>query len=162
MDAYHPELAGGTGKQADHGLAAEIGGRVPRMMLAGGLTAENVASTIDDAFGECVIVTPTVFRPNHQPMPDASQAFQTIATFTWRSKIVFKQNSGAMLQQQEALIETRAPVFSFSRHNLPMSLQHLWQVTRLSDGNVFEISSVEPDGVSRILVQTKQLGRPTQ
>jgi phosphoribosylanthranilate isomerase len=46
VDAYHPDLAGGTGKQADLGLAAEIAAQVPRMMLAGGLTPENVAATI--------------------------------------------------------------------------------------------------------------------
>ncbi|MBX3085503.1 MAG: phosphoribosylanthranilate isomerase [Anaerolineae bacterium] len=46
VDAYHPDLAGGTGKQADLELAAEIAASVPRLMLAGGLTADNVATTI--------------------------------------------------------------------------------------------------------------------
>ena len=46
VDAYHPDLAGGTGKQADLDLAAGIAARVPRMMLAGGLTPENIAATV--------------------------------------------------------------------------------------------------------------------
>jgi phosphoribosylanthranilate isomerase len=46
VDAYHPDLAGGTGTTADSDLAAQIALRVPRLMLAGGLTPENVADTV--------------------------------------------------------------------------------------------------------------------
>ena len=123
---------------------------------------ENVAAAIDDAFGECVIVTPTLFKPNHQPIADTATAFQTVATFTWRNVVKFKQNSGTAFQTQEPFVESREPVFSFSRHNLPMALKHLWQITRLCDGNVFEITKVEPDGVARIVVNAVQLGRQEQ
>lgn len=46
LDAYHPTLAGGTGHVADWTLAAAINQRVPRLMLAGGLTPANVAEAI--------------------------------------------------------------------------------------------------------------------
>lgn len=46
VDAYHPDLAGGTGRRADFELAGRLVSAVDRMMLAGGLTPENVAETI--------------------------------------------------------------------------------------------------------------------
>jgi phosphoribosylanthranilate isomerase len=46
IDAYHPELAGGTGHTGDWALAAHIAAGVPRLMLAGGLTPDNVADAI--------------------------------------------------------------------------------------------------------------------
>ncbi len=46
LDAYHPALYGGTGEQASADLVAFTKQRVPRMMLAGGLTPENVAERV--------------------------------------------------------------------------------------------------------------------
>jgi phosphoribosylanthranilate isomerase len=43
VDAYHPALYGGTGEQASFVVAMTVRESVPRMMLAGGLTPENVA-----------------------------------------------------------------------------------------------------------------------
>lgn len=45
LDAYHPTLYGGTGHVTDWTLAADIAGRYP-VMLAGSLTAENVAEAV--------------------------------------------------------------------------------------------------------------------
>jgi phosphoribosylanthranilate isomerase len=45
IDGYHPGLHGGTGKRADWDLAAEIAAVAP-LILAGGLTPENVADAI--------------------------------------------------------------------------------------------------------------------
>jgi phosphoribosylanthranilate isomerase len=45
LDTYHPTLHGGTGQVADWRLAAGIAARY-RIMLAGGLTPENVAEAI--------------------------------------------------------------------------------------------------------------------
>ncbi|MFN8454106.1 MAG: hypothetical protein U0401_05415 [Anaerolineae bacterium] len=42
LDAYHPNLYGGTGQVADWGMAAAIARRYP-ILLAGSLTPENVA-----------------------------------------------------------------------------------------------------------------------
>lgn len=46
VDAYHPALYGGTGEQASAEIALAVRARVPRLMLAGGLTPENVAERI--------------------------------------------------------------------------------------------------------------------
>lgn len=46
LDTYHPALRGGTGEAADWGLAAELKQLTPRLMLAGGLTADNVADAV--------------------------------------------------------------------------------------------------------------------
>ncbi len=46
IDAYHPKLPGGTGLTVDWSMASELAGSVPRLMLAGGLTPENVAKAV--------------------------------------------------------------------------------------------------------------------
>lgn len=46
VDAYHPQLYGGTGEQASAEVAVAVREQTPRLMLAGGLTPENVASRI--------------------------------------------------------------------------------------------------------------------
>jgi phosphoribosylanthranilate isomerase len=43
LDAYHPSLLGGTGEQVNVELALAVKAKVPRLMLAGGLTPDNVA-----------------------------------------------------------------------------------------------------------------------
>lgn len=45
MDAYHPALRGGVGQTGDWSLAATLAGQ-HRLLLAGGLTADNVAEAI--------------------------------------------------------------------------------------------------------------------
>lgn len=46
LDAYHPELPGGTGQRADWQIAAQLVKIVPRLMLAGGLNPQNVAEAV--------------------------------------------------------------------------------------------------------------------
>ena len=46
IDAYHPALHGGTGLLTDWSLAAEMARQVPQLMLAGGLTPDNVAAAV--------------------------------------------------------------------------------------------------------------------
>jgi phosphoribosylanthranilate isomerase len=46
VDAYHPRRHGGTGRRADLGLASWLARRV-RLLLAGGLTPENVAKAVE-------------------------------------------------------------------------------------------------------------------
>lgn len=46
VDAYHPQLYGGTGEQASAEVAVAVREKTPRLMLAGGLTPENVAARI--------------------------------------------------------------------------------------------------------------------
>jgi phosphoribosylanthranilate isomerase len=46
VDAYHPQLYGGTGEQAGEDVARAVIVVAPRVMLAGGLTPENVAARV--------------------------------------------------------------------------------------------------------------------
>ncbi|MBZ0292796.1 MAG: phosphoribosylanthranilate isomerase [Anaerolineae bacterium] len=46
LDAYHPKLYGGTGEQASVEVARTVQAQVPRLMLAGGLTPENVGERV--------------------------------------------------------------------------------------------------------------------
>jgi phosphoribosylanthranilate isomerase len=46
LDAYHPQLYGGTGEQASVEVALGVKAQVPRLMLAGGLTPENIAERV--------------------------------------------------------------------------------------------------------------------
>ncbi len=46
LDAHHPQLYGGTGEQASDEVALAVKAQTPRLMLAGGLTPENVAARI--------------------------------------------------------------------------------------------------------------------
>ncbi|MBK9054040.1 MAG: phosphoribosylanthranilate isomerase [Chloroflexi bacterium] len=46
MDAYHPTLRGGTGATADWAIMAQLAQTVPGLLLAGGLTPDNVAEAV--------------------------------------------------------------------------------------------------------------------
>ena len=48
LDAFHPKLPGGSGLHADWQIAARVAQVVPRMMLAGGLTPQNVRQAIEE------------------------------------------------------------------------------------------------------------------
>jgi phosphoribosylanthranilate isomerase len=46
LDTYHPTLRGGTGETGDWTMSAQLAKNIPGLMLAGGLTAENVAEAV--------------------------------------------------------------------------------------------------------------------
>jgi phosphoribosylanthranilate isomerase len=46
VDAYHPTEYGGTGQTGDWAIAAQLRRKHPKLMLAGGLTPDNVAAAI--------------------------------------------------------------------------------------------------------------------
>jgi len=46
IDAYHPTQHGGTGLSVDREIALDARRQTPRLMLAGGLTAENVSEAV--------------------------------------------------------------------------------------------------------------------
>lgn len=46
LDTYHPTLAGGTGQIMNWTIAASLAEQIPGLMLAGGLTPNNVAEAI--------------------------------------------------------------------------------------------------------------------
>lgn len=46
LDAYHAKLYGGTGETANQDLVLALKDHVPRLMLAGGLTPDNIAERV--------------------------------------------------------------------------------------------------------------------
>lgn len=46
LDSYHPVLRGGTGETGDWAVAAAVAAQVPHLMLAGGLTPDNVGEAV--------------------------------------------------------------------------------------------------------------------
>ena len=46
LDTPHGQLYGGTGETSDWGIAAALAARLPGLMLAGGLTPDNVAAAV--------------------------------------------------------------------------------------------------------------------
>jgi phosphoribosylanthranilate isomerase len=46
IDSYHPTLRGGTGETGDWSMMAQLVQKIPNVMLAGGLTAVNVAEAV--------------------------------------------------------------------------------------------------------------------
>jgi hypothetical protein len=122
---------------------------------------QNVAEEIVSTFGEPLRITPCNRRPNYQPQPDPSHAVDVQGVFSWRAKVEYKQNAGTS-SGQDAWVETREPIASFPRAALPWAVNIGDQVERLCDGNMFQVKSVEPDGVSMIVLKLLQLGRPSQ
>ena len=56
IDAYHPNLYGGTGETSDWEMARQIQTSSPQLMLAGGLTIDNVAQAVREVQPWCVDV----------------------------------------------------------------------------------------------------------
>ena len=46
IDGFHPALYGGTGQRVNFELAREMAARIPRLVLAGGLTPDNVGEVV--------------------------------------------------------------------------------------------------------------------
>jgi phosphoribosylanthranilate isomerase len=67
IDSYHPALYGGSGMTGDWELARAVTPLVPRLMLAGGLTPDNVADAIGQVAPFAVDVASGVERdPRHK------------------------------------------------------------------------------------------------
>ena len=82
LDAYAPEAFGGTGHTFDWALARATREVVPRLFLAGGLRAENVAAAIDSvgpyAVDVCSGVETSPGRKSFQLMRDFVAAVREI------------------------------------------------------------------------------------
>jgi phosphoribosylanthranilate isomerase len=79
VDAYHPKLYGGTGEQASTEVALAVKAVAPRMMLAGGLTPENVAGRIQAIQPWGVDVSSGVELPDQPGKKDAARVGAFIA-----------------------------------------------------------------------------------
>ncbi len=79
LDAYHPNLYGGTGHSATLEVARATQQRASRMMLAGGLTPENVAERVREIQPWGVDVASGVENPNQPGIKDPNKVKQFIA-----------------------------------------------------------------------------------
>jgi phosphoribosylanthranilate isomerase len=75
IDAYDPAEYGGTGKKADWHVAATLAQRYPRLMLAGGLTPDNVAQAIRTVRPWAIDVSSGVEAAPGRKDHDAMRAF---------------------------------------------------------------------------------------
>ena len=125
----------------------------------------DVANEIDMMFGERVLVIPTRSRPNFMPENVMSAAFETIAAFTNKSKLVFddaksRRSVGTGGYDVALPIQSADPVFSFNVHTLPQPLMRAYRLQRCCDGTIWDITNLKPDGISRIVADVVQIGRP--
>lgn len=78
IDAYHPQLRGGTGRTSDWGMAATLSAEFP-LLLAGGLTPQNVSQAVNSVRPWGVDVASGVESAPGQKDPAALRAFITAA-----------------------------------------------------------------------------------
>lgn len=127
---------------------------------------QDVSAAIDDTMGELVTVTPvSSSKPNFPAMPDPSRAVTATAVFTNRAKdVIMGDNAGRMSSGHSIspIVSTSEPVFSFAYGTLPLALTQGCRITRLCNGEVYEVKDVKPDGVARIVVPVSQLGVSTE
>lgn len=80
LDAYHPSLPGGTGRQTDWVMAARLAEQVAGLMLAGGLTPDNVREAVRRVRPFAVDVASGVERAPGRKDHDKVRAFIAAAT----------------------------------------------------------------------------------
>lgn len=79
IDGYDPKEYGGAGKRADWRAAADLGRIYPRLVLAGGLTPQNVAAAVDAVRPWAVDVSSGVEIEPGRKQPDKVRAFISAA-----------------------------------------------------------------------------------
>jgi hypothetical protein len=126
---------------------------------------QECSHAIDDTMGELVTITPTTaHKANFPGVPDPSKAVDVVATFMNKAKTVIMGSSEGKLggHSVSPLVETSEPIFDFGYGVLPYPLRQTYRITRRCNGATYEVVSIKPDGVSRILVKVVQLGRPSE
>ncbi|HRQ36445.1 MAG TPA: phosphoribosylanthranilate isomerase [Chloroflexota bacterium] len=84
IDAYHPTLRGGTGETADWSMCAHLAQQIPGLMLAGGLTPDNVAEAVRVVRPYAVDVASGVESSPSRKDPALVRAFIANAKFVRR------------------------------------------------------------------------------
>jgi hypothetical protein len=128
---------------------------------------QDVAAAIDETQGELVTITPTTApAPNYPSVPYPAKAVTVVGVFKNKAKTVIMGSEGKIGGHSlSPLVETSEPVFEFSYdvlRSMPFALRQAYRITRLCNGDVYEIVNIKPDGVSRACVKVVQLGRPSE
>ena len=127
-----------------------------------------MADAINDTMGERITVTPYVAKPNFPAAPDATlPAFDIVAVFRNRASVAFDSKGSKRVSNRHdidvaQLIRTSTPTLSFKTCELPFPLRQHYRIQRCATGDVFEITDIKPDGVSRIEADVVMLGRQDQ
>lgn len=79
IDTYHPTLRGGTGATTDWQMSAHLARQIPGLMLAGGLTPDNVAEAVRQVQPFAVDVASGVEASHGRKDPTLVRAFITNA-----------------------------------------------------------------------------------
>lgn len=115
-----------------------------------------VSQAIAETMGECVRVTPTKAAGINfpaEPQHERALTVQAVYIAPHRAVVMGRQVEGA------PVISTRSPRFEFAFGALPFALQQSFWVTRLCNGERFEITDIKSDSVSTITCTCVQLGR---
>ena len=129
---------------------------------------QECAAAIDDVMGEAVTLIPVISRPDFPTEPHYDSAAQVVAVFTWIAETAFSTADAKRVSHSRdlditaPLATTRKPRFSFNACTLPFAIVRGYRIERCVDQTLWEITSVRPDGASRIEVHVVQLGRQTQ
>jgi hypothetical protein len=115
-----------------------------------------VSQSINAAFGEQLTLIPCHARPNYAAEPYADKAVTLCGVIAQRSHIGFQMAGNAL----HARVETAPLCASFSRLDLPFAVHHGDRIVRQCDGQMYEVSSVDDDGVSRVECEIRCLGKP--
>lgn len=118
---------------------------------------QKASQAINRHMGELVLVTPTTSPgPNFPRTPQHERAAQGNAVYLAPHKAV------DLSRQTDAgpVVSTRAPRFEFElQHCLPFPLAQGYWIKRECNGELFEVTDVKNDSVSRVTCTCVQLGR---
>lgn len=124
---------------------------------------QEVSASIDETMGEQVQVIPYVGTPlpNFAAVPDPAKAVMATAVFTNKAIIAFGEGKGRHIggYSLHTSVSTSEPIFSFSYGAVPFELIQGFRIMRLCNQALYEVTDVQRDGVSRIEVRVKMLGR---
>jgi hypothetical protein len=108
---------------------------------------------IQEEFGEFFAIIPMVQQPNFGAVPDTSRPPQWLPVmFVWEAKAIG-------LGLDVVKVASRDPQITFLRCDLPYALRRADRVQRYKDGSLFDVTCVDPDGLSGALAELVQVGR---
>ena len=124
---------------------------------------QEVAAVIDETMGEPVTVTPVDFANTKVNFPKVmlpGQAVTVTAVFTSpaRTLDMTPKGKGQSFQTGQH-ITTDKPSFGFRNGMLPFEAHQGMQIAVCRTGEIFEVTNVLPDAVSRIVCEVVRLGR---